>query len=151
MVEVEIDDDYNISAKGFKPSAGAQTQRLIFKDHPQYDCIVHFHFPLKEGLSDIPTQSQRAFECGSMQCGTNTSQGLETFGNLSAVMLKQHGPNIVFHHSIDPQEVIGFIDKYCDLSAKTGGYDASRLGRPWMWLAPLTWFWNQPMESSQAA
>jgi hypothetical protein len=37
-------------------------------------------------------------------------------------MLDQHGPNIVFHHSIDPQEVIDFIEKHFELNAKTGGY-----------------------------
>jgi hypothetical protein len=121
VVEVEIDDEYKISAIGAKPSAGAQTQRLIFKDHPQYDCIIHFHCPLRKG-SAIPIKSQREFECGSMQCGTNTSQGLKQFGNLSAVMLDQHGPNIVFNSSVDPQEVIRFIDHHCDLSQKTGGY-----------------------------
>ena len=36
-------------------------------------------------------------------------------------MLDNHGPNIVFHHSIDPQEVIDFIDANFDLSNKTGG------------------------------
>jgi hypothetical protein len=121
VVEVEIDDEYKIKATGAKPSAGSQTQRLIFRDHPQYDCIIHFHCPLREN-SEIPVRSQYAFECGSMQCGTNTSQGLKQFGNLSAVMLDQHGPNIVFHHSIDPQEVMRFIDHHCDLSKKTGGY-----------------------------
>lgn len=122
VVEVSISEDYEIKAQGSKPSAGAQTQRLIFKDHPQYDCIIHFHCPLKKG-SKIPLRSQYEFECGSMQCGTNTSQGLKVFDNLSAVMLEKHGPNIVFHHLVDPQEVIKFIDENCDLSKKTGGYN----------------------------
>ena len=125
MVEVEIDDEYKIKAQGSKPSAGAQTQRLIFQDHPEYDCIVHFHCPMRpfeEGGGIVPVRSQYKYECGSIQCGTNTSRGLKKFGNLSAVMLDQHGPNIVFHHSIDPQEVIYFIEKNFDLSKKTGGY-----------------------------
>ena len=122
VVEVEIDEDYKIKAHGSKPSAGAQTPRLIFNDHPQYNCIIHFHCPLKEG-SEIPLRSQYEFECGSMQCGTNTSQGLKQFDDLSAVMLAQHGPNIVFHHSVDPQKVIAFIEENCDLSKKTGGYN----------------------------
>ncbi len=36
-------------------------------------------------------------------------------------MLDNHGPNIVFHESIDPQEVIDFIDENFELSQKTGG------------------------------
>ena len=36
-------------------------------------------------------------------------------------MLDNHGPNIVFHHSIDPQEVIDFIESNFDLTGKTGG------------------------------
>ncbi|MFM2394871.1 MAG: hypothetical protein RLZZ546_2854 [Bacteroidota bacterium] len=36
-------------------------------------------------------------------------------------MLDNHGPNVVFHHSIDPQEVINFIEVNFDLSDKTGG------------------------------
>jgi hypothetical protein len=36
-------------------------------------------------------------------------------------MLDNHGPNIVFHHSINPQEVIDFIKENFDLSDKTGG------------------------------
>ena len=34
----------------------------------------------------------------------------DQFGNLSAVYLDEHGPNVVFHRSINPQEVIDFID-----------------------------------------
>ncbi len=72
--------------------------------------------------TEIPVVSQREYECGSHQCGENTSRGLRRFGNLSCVFLDQHGPNIVFHRSIDPTEVIDFIEKNFDLSAKTGGY-----------------------------
>jgi hypothetical protein len=66
--------------------------------------------------------SQREFECGSHQCGKNTSNGLRQFGNLSAVYLDNHGPNIVFHHDISPQEVIDFIEANFNLEGKTGGY-----------------------------
>jgi hypothetical protein len=47
---------------------------------------------------------------------------LKRFRNLWAVFLDQHGPNIVFNKSIDPQEVIGFIEANFDLEGKTGGY-----------------------------
>ena len=38
-------------------------------------------------------------------------------------MLDNHGPNITFHHSIDPQEVIDFIGRNFALTEKTGGYN----------------------------
>lgn len=41
---------------------------------------------------------------------------------MSAVYLDQHGPNIVFHHSINPREVIEFIELNFDLEQSTGGY-----------------------------
>jgi hypothetical protein len=46
---------------------------------------------------------------------------MKRFGNLSAVMLDNHGPNIAFHHSIDPLEVISFIEENFNLSDKTSG------------------------------
>lgn len=121
LVKVETDGEDHVIAYGAKPSVGGQSQRIIFSEHSEYDSIVHFHCPIKEG-SSVPVVSQREYECGSHQCGQNTSNGLKKFGNLSAVMLDNHGPNIVFHHSIDPQEVIDFIEKNFDLSAKTGGH-----------------------------
>jgi hypothetical protein len=114
----------SVTAYGAKPSVGGQSQRIVFHDHTDYDCIVHFHCPIKEG-SLVPVASQREFECGSHECGKNTSNHLKKFGNLSAVYLDQHGPNIVFHHSINPEEVISFIDCNFDLSKKTGGFVSS--------------------------
>lgn len=139
LVRIKTDGPDTVIAYGSKPSVGGQSQRIVFAEHPEYDCIVHFHCPLKPcmgchrrdwacacnrtlGRTTIPVVSQREYECGSHQCGQNTSRGLKRFGNLSCVMLDQHGPNIVFHHSIDPQEVIDFIEANFDLSAKTGGY-----------------------------
>jgi hypothetical protein len=120
LVKVVIDGNDTVIAYGSKPSVGGQSQRIIFSEHNDYDCIVHFHCPKKEN-SKVPSVSQREYECGSHECGKNTSNGLKQFGNLSAVMLDNHGPNIVFHHSIDPQEVIDFIEANFDLSGKTGG------------------------------
>lgn len=134
LVRIETDGPDTVLAYGSKPSVGGQSQRIIFAEHPEYDCIVHFHCPMKDKHSkaadgrpvapifdDIPAVSQREYECGSHQCGENTSRGLKRFGNLACVFLDQHGPNIVFHHSIDPQEVIDFINANFDLSQKTGG------------------------------
>ena len=120
LVKVIIDGDDTVIAYGSKPSVGGQSQRIIFSEHNDYDCIAHFHCPIKEG-SKVPIASQREYECGSHECGKNTSINLKQFGNLSAVMLDNHGPNIVFNHLIDPQEVIDFIDNNFDLSGKTGG------------------------------
>ena len=124
MVEVQISKEGQVVSKGAKPSAGAQTQRLIFDRNPQYDCIIHFHCPLKES-SDIPVRSQYEYECGSIECGLNTNDGLKHYDGFSAVMLDKHGPNIVFHHRTDPQKIIDFIEAHCDLANKTGGYDPS--------------------------
>lgn len=56
-------------------------------------------------------------------CGENTRDGLTKHGNLYAVMLDNHGPNIVFHHSINPQEAIDFIENNFDLSKSTSGFE----------------------------
>lgn len=125
LVKVVTDGPDAVTAYGAKPSVGGQSQRIVFHEHTDYDCIVHFHCPIKDG-SEVPIASQREFECGSHECGKNTSTHLKRFGNLSAVYLDQHGPNIVFHHSIDPQEVIDFIEANFDLSEKTGGFVSVR-------------------------
>lgn len=122
LVRVVTDTEDTVIAYGAKPSVGGQSQRIIFSEHNDYDCICHFHCPLKENHpDDIPVISQREVECGSHTCGQNTSKGLKRIGNLSCVMLDNHGPNIVFHHSINPNEVISFIDRNFDLHDKTGG------------------------------
>lgn len=121
LVKVVTDGPDNVIAYGAKPSVGGQSQRIVFEDHPDYDCIVHFHCP-KKPVSKVPVVSQKEYECGSHECGRNTSKGLQRFGNLSAVYLDEHGPNIVFNHAIEPREVIQFIEDNFDLSLKTGGY-----------------------------
>lgn len=121
LVRIVTDGPDSVIAYGAKPSVGGQSQRIVFHDHKDYDCIVHFHCPIKP-TSQVPQVSQRDYECGSHECGRNTSQGLQVFGNLSAVYLQEHGPNIVFHHSINPREVIELIEDNFDLDKKTGGY-----------------------------
>lgn len=121
LVKVKTDGPDSVIAYGSRPSVGGQSQRIVFTEHPDADCIVHFHCP-KKFDSKVPSVSQREYECGSHECGRNTSRGLQRFGNLLAVYLEQHGPNIVFHRSINPQEVIDFIEANFDLTIKTGGY-----------------------------
>lgn len=126
MVYVKTDGPDTVVAYGAKPSVGGQSQRIVFKDHPGYDCIVHFHSPLKENhVDNIPVVSQREVECGSHLCGSRTSNGLKEFqnGKIKAVMLDQHGPNIVFNKDVNPQIIIDFIERNFDLSKKTGGYN----------------------------
>lgn len=120
LIRVTSTGDNSVRAFGGKPSVGGQSQRAIFRDHPDVDCIVHFHCPLKPG-SKIPVREQRPYECGSHECGANTSSGLASFGGIKAVMLDNHGPNIVFPKDIDPAAVIDFIETNVDLTASTNG------------------------------
>lgn len=118
LVKVVAEGEDSVVAYGSKPSVGGQSQRIIFKEHPGMDCIVHFHCP-KKPESPVPVRSQREVECGSHECGRNTSTGLAPFGNLLAVMLDKHGPNVVFSKDIDPGEVIAFIERNFDLEGRT--------------------------------
>lgn len=126
LVRVKSDGPDTVLAYGAKPSVGGQSQRIIFRDHEGYDCIAHFHCPLKEQPADeIPVASQREYECGSHECGQNTSDNLREFDvngtKIKAVMLEQHGPNIVFSRHANPEDVKEFIDRNFDLDSKTGG------------------------------
>jgi hypothetical protein len=122
LVRIDYEGLDKVIAHGAKPSVGGQSQRIIFDTYPELDCIVHAHVPLKSNARDaIPVAPQWQNECGSHQCGQNTANNLAQFGNLKAVMLEGHGPNIVFPRDTDPAEVIDFIEANFDLEAKTGG------------------------------
>jgi len=121
MIICEAVGEDKIIAYGGKPSVGGQSQRIVFKEHPGYDCIVHFHCPTKVGAK-LPRRQQIYFECGSHECGKNTSNGLkEVAPGIKVVHLDNHGPNIVFNRNIDPNAVIKYIDETFELSYKTGG------------------------------
>lgn len=126
MVEVRTDGDDNVISFGAKPSVGGQSQRAIFDAFPKLNCIVHFHCPMKfDANINIPERSQREFECGSHECGHNTRDGLvEVEDGIWCVMLKEHGPNIVFNGDIDPQRVVDFISENFDLHETTAGFQA---------------------------
>jgi hypothetical protein len=135
LVRIVTDGPDTVIAFGAKPSVGGQSQRQVFRDHEGYDCIAHFHTPMKEGHpDDIPVVSQRDVECGSFECGKQTSVGLRPFGRLKAVMLDKHGPNIVFPRDIDPQEVIDFNSQLLSLPSHDAvpaqNRDGSRPGPP---------------------
>lgn len=132
MVMVRSVGDDEVRAYGAKPSVGGQSQRIVFREHPDYDCIVHFHCPRKPLAHDaiahtdlyghVPVRPQQWLECGSHECGKNTSDGLRTVADgIKVVYLDNHGPNIVFRKDVDPQKVISFIEDHFDLAAKTGG------------------------------
>lgn len=117
---ITVGDD-KVIAFGAKPSVGGQSQRSVFNDHPDTDCIVHFHCPPRPEAS-VNLAEQRLLECGSHECGENTSKNLRDYGNgIKAVMLDNHGPNIVFSRDVPAASVISFIQQNFDLSAKTGG------------------------------
>ena len=128
LLRIDAIGEDRVIAHGAKPSVGGQSQRIIFDEHPDVDCIVHAHVPLKtgKGLVKISVREQRPYECGSHECGSNTSQGLSevswgTAEPFKAVMLDQHGPNICFSKDTDPDRVIEFIEAHWDLEGKTGG------------------------------
>ena len=119
MVLCQAKGDNEVIAYGAKPSVGGQSQRIVFKEHPEMDCIVHFHCPPKHP-AELSVRSQAAHECGSHECGQNTSRGLrEEVPGIKCVYLDNHGPNIVFNHKTNPQEIIEFIDQNFDLSKST--------------------------------
>lgn len=124
LVLVEARGESEVVAHGSRPSVGGQSQRIVFAEHPGLDCIVHFHCPLRDG-SPVPVRSQRPFECGSHECGKNTSDGLRPFGDAWAVMLDRHGPNVVFSRDADPERVIRFIEESFDLAGTTAGFPLS--------------------------
>ena len=126
LVKVISSGPDSVIAYGAKPSVGGQSQRIIFREHEadNLDCIVHFHCPTwntKDNMG-LSVRSQYANECGSHECGQNTSSGLvEMWHGIWAVFLENHGPNIVFNRNIDPNYVIRFINHWFDLGSKTGG------------------------------
>jgi hypothetical protein len=125
LAYVHANDDNTVISQGGKPSVGGQSQRIVFKEHPGMDCIVHFHCPPKNAKK-LSVRSQMAFECGSHQCGQNTSIGLrEEAPGIKCVYLDNYGPNIVFNREINPQRVIEFIDEHFDLSKSTDQVDRS--------------------------
>lgn len=121
MVKVHVHGNQLI-AEGSKPSAGARSQYMIFEKNSYVDCIFHAHIPLKpdHNANGIIARPQKQFECGSHECGLNTSTGMTGFPfGIQAVMLDKHGPNIAFNSKTDPKVVIRFIEDNFDLSKRT--------------------------------
>jgi hypothetical protein len=131
LVLVEAEGDERVVAHGARPSVGGQSQRIIFREHGDTDCIVHFHCPPRPEMAEkLSIRAQWRVECGSHQCGQNTSDGLQEIEpGIKVVYLDKHGPNIVFKHDIDPARVTSFIDRYFDLSKHTGEGDIPSYAR----------------------
>ncbi len=123
LVRIKAYGNDNVIAFGAKPSVGGQSQRIIFNENPDLDAIVHFHGTFADNMVDhIPVRSQRNYECGSHECGQNTADGLlEIRPGIHAVMLDNHGPNIVFNRHASAQNIIDFIEQNFALGQKTGG------------------------------
>jgi hypothetical protein len=124
MVKMVTLNERETIAYGARPSAGSRSQWIMFNRNPNLDCVVHFHCPLKPGKT-VSVRPQKQFECGSNECGFNTAKGLVPVtedDQVYAVMLDNHGPNVLFNSSVDPARVIAFIDEHFDLSKTTRGY-----------------------------
>ncbi len=125
LVEVEYAGLDRVIAYGAKPSVGGQSQRIVFEQHPDLDCIAHFHSPMREDAPDRGMigmdMNQWERECGSHNCGQSVSQNLPRDGSIRAVMIDNHGPNIVFSRHAPAKDVIEFIERNFDPEAKTGG------------------------------
>ncbi len=125
MVRIEAVGKDQVIAYGARPSVGGQSQRIIFDEHKDVDSIVHFHCPVKPKKADqVPTVSQAPYECGSHECGKNTSDGLQKVNfhgeTFKVVYLDGHGPNVVFNKTTNPEAVKDYINETFDLSVSTG-------------------------------
>jgi hypothetical protein len=122
LVQIDYEGLDKVIAHGAKPSVGGQSQRIIFDQYPELDCIFHAHVEMKPDAPDaIPIAEQWEYQCGSHNCGRNTSDNLKEFDNrIHAVMLRGHGPNIVFPRDTPSELVVDFIERNFDLTRKTG-------------------------------
>jgi hypothetical protein len=121
LIKVVSSGPDSVIAQGARPSVGGQSQRIIFKNHPGFDCIAHAHVPIKVPGS-VSTIEQWPRECGSHECGAATSAGLRDVGpGIKSVYLDGHGPNVVFRSDVDPANVIRYFNDHFLLSEKTGG------------------------------
>ena len=132
LVECHVAGPDHMKAFGFKPSVGGQSQRIVFQDH-KFDCIVHFHCMIRATMTAVDTAvvPQRPYECGSHECGNNTSAGMKyhilpSGDVIGCTYLDNHGPNIMFNPDVSVPDLIDFIEERFDLSRKTGGPVALR-------------------------
>jgi len=124
-IEIIAEEGKTITVSGGKPSVGEHTQRAMYdKLGAKADSIVHFHCPLKEGVTNIPVRLQKPYQCGTDECAMNTRYGLgEVAPGIYAVHLEGHGPNIAFSKDVPADDVTKFIDAHWDLSKKEDGLE----------------------------
>jgi len=128
MVKMITLNERETIAYGARPSAGSRSQWIMFNKNPNLDCVVHFHCPLKPG-KHVSVRPQKLRECGSNECGENTAAGLVPVSDdneIYAVMLDNHGPNILFNSKVDPARVWAFIEENFDLTKTTRGYSTDK-------------------------
>lgn len=111
------EDGFKVVGTG-KASVGATSQYKMFEEYPEYDCIVHTHNPIKEG-SVLNTVPQYPYQCGSLECGMNTVNGLKEYDGILAVYLDKHGANFMFKSTDDSAKIIRFIEDNVVLGKKT--------------------------------
>ena len=125
VIKIHGEEGNKIIVSGGKPSVGEHTQKMIYDDlGDKVDSIIHFHCPLKKGVTSISIRPQKPFQCGTDECALNTSNGMEKIiDGVYAVHLEGHGPNIAFSKDIDSSVIKGVIEEYWDLSKKEDGLD----------------------------
>lgn len=119
-VILDAHEDYKICMGTRKPSVGVSSQIMMFERYPEYTCIVHTHNPLtEEGEKVLPVRQQAPYQCGSMECGQNTVEGLEYISEgVLGVYLEKHGPVFMFRSDVISQVVIDILNKYVKLGVK---------------------------------
>lgn len=117
-VSVNKNGEFTVIGKR-KASVGARSQWLMLEKYSSegYDCIVHTHNSLKDD-SKVHSIPQKPFQCGSLECGMNTLNGLKDYGPVKAVFLEKHGINILFKSETHYDHVINFIKKNIKLGEK---------------------------------
>lgn len=117
-VSVNKNGEFTVIGKR-KASVGARSQWLMLEKYSSegYDCIVHTHNSLKDD-SKVHSIPQKPFQCGSLECGMNTLNGLKDYGPVKAVFLEKHGINILFKSETHYDHVINFIKKNIKLWEK---------------------------------
>lgn len=119
MSIVEVNDDEFYVSGNRKASVGARSQWLILDDNKDFDCIIHTHNPMKES-STMNVVPQRHVQCGSIECGLNTLNGMIYIDdlNIKVVYLDKHGVNILFNSKTDSSIIINFIKENIELGVK---------------------------------
>lgn len=118
IVVVKEDGEFIVFGPN-KASVGARSQYMLLKNNPEFDYILHTHNPLTP-YSELHSVEQYPFQCGSNECGVNTSTNLKSYENdeIRAVYLEKHGVNMIFKHGFDQDTIKNFISNNIKLGEK---------------------------------